>query len=171
MYITLIEKGIAISKSGTTVYSLLQALAHKSRLRTKGTWRGQAPSAWRATTSARAGESACLASRRQSGWMVGIEMFETHAGCSAGPSLQRWRLRWASKNSSGGNRNRSFYLHPTAALNLSFRHQCVRNQNSASECADCLPRAGDLREIQVWGRICIKHRRREASTRPLQDRP
>ena len=35
---TLIEKGIVISKSGTIVYSMLQALAHKSGLRTKGTW-------------------------------------------------------------------------------------------------------------------------------------
>ena len=37
-YITLVEKGIAISKRGTTVYSVLEALAHKSGLRTKGTW-------------------------------------------------------------------------------------------------------------------------------------
>ena len=37
-FTTLIEKGIVISKSGTIVYSVLQALAHKSGLRTKGTW-------------------------------------------------------------------------------------------------------------------------------------
>ena len=35
---TLTEKDIAISKNGTTVYSVLQALAHKSGLRTKGIW-------------------------------------------------------------------------------------------------------------------------------------
>lgn len=37
-FVTLIEKGIMINKSGTTVHSVLQALAHKSGLRTKGTW-------------------------------------------------------------------------------------------------------------------------------------
>ena len=37
-FMTLIEKGIMINKSGTTVHSVLQALAHKSGLRTKGTW-------------------------------------------------------------------------------------------------------------------------------------
>jgi hypothetical protein len=26
--------------------------------------------------------------------MVGIEMFGTHASCSAGPSCPRWRSRW-----------------------------------------------------------------------------
>ena len=37
-FTTLIEKGIVISKSGTIVYSVLQAFSHKSGLRTKGTW-------------------------------------------------------------------------------------------------------------------------------------
>ena len=35
-FLTLIEKGIAISKSGITFYSVIQALSHKSGLRTKG---------------------------------------------------------------------------------------------------------------------------------------
>ena len=37
-FMTLIEKGIMINKSGITVHSVLQALAHKSGLRMKGTW-------------------------------------------------------------------------------------------------------------------------------------
>ena len=57
-------------------------------------------------------------------------------------------------------KSRSILSRRPLANNPSFRHQCVRNHNSASECADCLPRAGDLREIQVWGRNCIKQRRR-----------
>jgi hypothetical protein len=81
-------------------------------------------------------------------------------GLLCGPFLAALEIALGRRMQVGGNRARSFYLHPTAAPNPSFRHQCVRNHNSASECADCLPRAGDLGEIQVWGRICIKHRRR-----------
>ena len=65
-----------------------------------------------------------------------------------------------SKNARERESRSILLLHPIAAPNPSFRHQCVRDHNSASECADCLPRAGDLREIQVWGRNCIKQRRR-----------
>ena len=102
--------------------------------------------------------SACLA-RRQSGWMVGFEMCELHAGDWRGPFFLSAGLRWRGRMQVSGKTSRSSHVHPPVN-DPSFRHQCVWNHNSASECADCLPRAGDLREIQVWGRICIKHRRR-----------